>query len=132
MATLFVYDGNATDAAFAAARQAFNQRHPKIRLLATNDAKRAKQILDTQGALVNAVVTNIGGTTNGVPGTVMQAYATKAGATAPRFVVTNWPLAEAAQQFAQQNGTKMRPQFIAKGRGTVLDAVAQALPQLGL
>lgn len=132
MATLFVYDGNATDEAFAAARQAFNTRHPKIRLLATNDPKRAKQILDTQGILVDAIVTNLGGATKGVPGTVVQAYATKAGATGRRFVATNWPLAEAAAQFAQQNGDAVQPHFIAKGRGTVLDAVAQAWPQLGL
>lgn len=132
MATLFVYDGNATNEAFAAARQAFTKRFPKVRLLATNNPRHAKQLLDTQGALVDAVITNLGSATNGVTGTVVQAYATKAGATAARVVITNWPLAEAAQQFAQQNGANMRPQFIAKGRGTVLDAVAQALPQLGL
>lgn len=132
MATLFVYDGNATNAAFAAARQAFTQRHPKIRLLATNDPKRARQILDTQGALVNAVVTNLGSATNGVPGMVVQAYATKAGATAQRVVVTNWAAGEAEQAFAQSNGQAIRPRIVAKGNSTVLDAVEKILPQLGL
>ncbi|MBP7253058.1 MAG: hypothetical protein KBA75_06200 [Alphaproteobacteria bacterium] len=132
MATLFVYDGNATNEDFAAARQAFTQRHPKIRLLATNNPKRAREILDTQGALVSAVVTNVGAASGGTPGSVIQAYATRAGATSRRIVASNWPAIEAAKQLTKMGAKGIRPQFIVKGHGTVLDAVAQALPQLGL
>ncbi len=132
MTTLFVYDGNATNEAFVAARLAFTQHHPKVRLLATNNPRHAKQLLDTQGALVDAVITNLGSTTSGVPGAVIQAYATKAGATTKRVVASNWPAPQAAQQLTEMGANGIRPQFIAKGRGTVLDAVAQAWPQLGL
>ncbi len=132
MATLFVYDGNATNEAFAAARQAFTKRYPKVRLLATNNPRHAKQLLDTQGALVSAIVTNLGAASGGTPGAVIQAYATKIGATTKRVVASNWPAPQAAKQLTEMGANGIRPQFIAKGRGTVLDAVAQALPQLGL
>lgn len=132
MTAIFVYDGNATNEAFAAARQAFTRRYPKVRLLATNDPKRARQILDTQGALVNAIVTNLGAATHGVPGALIQAYASNAGATTNRVVASNWPAPEAARQLTEMGVNGIRPQFITKGRGTVLDAVAQAWPFLRL